>query len=305
MRLLVVQPELVRQPGVRVARDPGGRDPRHVLHEGTHLRGAERAVHADDQRLRMLDREPERLDRLAGEVAPALVDRREREPQRQLGRLFERGDDRRFRVQRVEHRLDQQQVDAAVPQRANLVRVGVAHLVEGDGAVRRVVDPRRERQRYVERADRPRDEARPVGRTGRPVVGGASREARAFEVHLLHDVRAEGVVGLADGRRRERIGRRDVGAGREVVVVDAGDDLRPRDVQQVGISRDVVRMVAEPLAAVRVLPPQLALDQHAPGAVEHGDPLAENCFESLTRSLHFRSLPSTGPEAREPRSRAL
>ena len=44
------------------------------------------------------------------------------------GRLVERGDDRRLRVQRVEDRLDEQQVDAALAQRADLVRVRVAHL---------------------------------------------------------------------------------------------------------------------------------------------------------------------------------
>ena len=61
------------------------------------------------------------------------------------------------------------------------------------------------------------------------------------------------------------------------------DDVRPREVQQVGIARDVARMVAEALAAVRLLAAHLALDQHAPGAVEHRDPLAENGASSFCR----------------------
>ena len=305
VRLLVVQAELVRQARVRIARDPRRRDARHVLDEGPHLGGAERAVDADDQRVRVLDGEPERLDRLPGEVAAALVDRREREPERQLGRLVERGDDRRLRVERVEHGLDEQQVDAAVAQRADLVRVRVAHLLEADRAVRRVLDLRRERERDVQRPDRARDEAGLVGRARGPVVGGAAREARALDVHLVHDVRAERVVRLADRRRRERVRRRDVGAGLEVVVVDPGDDLRPRDVQQVGVAGDVVRVVAEALAAVGLLPAQLALDEHAPGAVEDGDPLAEDCFESLARIRHCLLLPSTSPGSAKPRPRAL
>jgi len=121
----------------------------------------------------------------------------------------------------------------------------------------------------------------------------------------VNDVGVEGVVGLADRRRRERIGRRDVGARREVVVMDARDHLRPRDVQQVGVSGNVVRMVTEPIAAVRVLPAELALDEHTPGPVEHCDPLAEDGFESLTRSLHFDRSRLPARKRGKPRSRAL
>src|SRR5207248_374512 len=179
-----------------------------------------------------------------------------------------------------------EQVDAAVAQGADLVRIRGAHLVEGHRAIRRIVHPRREGERHVERADRAGDEARPVGRTGRPVVRRATRQTGSFEIHLLHDLGAERIVGLADRRRGERIGRCDVRAGREVVLVDAGDHLGPGDVQEVGVSGDVVRVVAEPLAAVGLLSAQLALDQHAPGAVEHRDSLAKDGFESLARSLH-------------------
>jgi len=68
--------------------------------------------------------------------------------------------------------------------------------------------------------------------------------------------------------------------------VDARDDLGARDVQEVGVAGDVVRVVAEPVAAVRLLPAQLALDEHAPRAVEDGDSLAEDLLETLTRIRH-------------------
>ena len=83
-RQLVVRAELVREPGVRMARDVRRRDAREILDERPHLLRAERAVDADDERLRVLDRRPERLDRLPREVAPAHVDRGEREPERKL-----------------------------------------------------------------------------------------------------------------------------------------------------------------------------------------------------------------------------
>ena len=130
-----------------------------ILDVRPHLGGAERAVDADDERLRVLDRDPERLDGLAREVAAALVDGGEREPERQVGRGVLRGDDRGLRVQRVEDRLDQEQVDAALAQRPHLLGVRLRDLVEGGRAVRGVVHPRGQRERDVERADRAGDEA--------------------------------------------------------------------------------------------------------------------------------------------------
>ena len=67
----------------------------------------------------------------------------------------------RLQVERVEDRLGQDEIDAAVEQAAHLLGVGGAQLVEGDGAERRVVDLRRDRQRAIGRADRAGDEARP------------------------------------------------------------------------------------------------------------------------------------------------
>ena len=85
-RLLVVLAHRVRQPRVRVARDVRVGHAGEALQERAHLRRAERAVDARDQRPCVLDRDPERLRGLAREIPTAPVDRREREPQRQVGR---------------------------------------------------------------------------------------------------------------------------------------------------------------------------------------------------------------------------
>src|SRR5580765_5837731 len=61
--------------------------------------------------------------------------------------------------------------------------------------------------------------------------------------------------------------------------MDVADDVRPGQVEQVGVAGDVARVVAEPVAAVRLLTTHLPLDEHAPGAVEDGDPFAENGLE--------------------------
>ena len=229
----------------------------------------------------MLDREPERLDRLSRERAAAAVDDRDRDPERQLGRDLLRGEDRGLGVEGVEDRLDQEHVDAAVAQPADLLRVGLAHVVEGDRAKGGVVDLRREREGHVERADRAGDEA------VRPESRGLPGEPRALDVHVV-DGLLEAVIGLADRGGREGVRRRDVGARVEVRAMGLGDDLRPRQVEQVGIALDLAVVVTEPLAAEVLLAEAASLEQHAPGAVEHDDALVEQRPQSRLGLRHQR-----------------
>ena len=212
--LLVMGAELIRQARVRIARRPRGCDLGQVLYERTHLRAAQRAVHSDDERVRVLDRDPERLGGLAGEVAAAQVDGGERQPERDLRRDLLRRDDRGLRIERVEHGLDQQQVGAALDETGDLLRVRVTDLVERRGAIRRIVDLRRERERNVERTERAGDEA-----VAAELVHGAAGEARSRDAHLVREP-LEPIVGLADRGRREGVCRRDVGTGLEVGAVD-------------------------------------------------------------------------------------
>ena len=289
--LLVVEAEGVRQARVGMARHVGRRDARHPFEEGPHLGRAERAVDADDERLGVLDRDPERVRRLAREVASAPVDRREREPERELGRSRARSDDRRLRVERVEDRLDQQEVDAAVAQCADLLLVRGLHLVERHRTVGGVLDLGREGERDVQRADRAGDEARLVGRSRRPGVGGRAREPCAGEAHLRRGA-PERVVGLPDRGRGEGVRRRDVRAGLEVRVVDLGDDLRRGQVEDVRVALDVMGVRGEPLAAVLLLREPAPMDEHAPRPVEHEDPLGEEISELCRGCPSRRSAPA-------------
>ena len=170
---LVVAAEGVRQAGVRMRGDEARRDAGELGDVRPQLARAERAVDADDQRVGMLDRGPERLDRLPAQRPARQVDDRDRDPERQLGRDLARGGDRRLRVQRVEDRLDQEQVGAAVGQAADLLGVRLAHLVERVRPEPGIVDLRAERQRDVQRPDRAGDEPA-AGRVGR-----LAREPRA------------------------------------------------------------------------------------------------------------------------------
>src|SRR5260370_9087040 len=63
-------------------------------------------------------------------------------------------------------------------------------------------------------------------------------------------------------------------------------------------------MVAEALAAIRLLAAHLTLDQHAPGAVQHDDALTKYGLESLSRSRHH-PLPPTGSGSARMSARGL
>jgi hypothetical protein len=283
--LLVVEPERVWQAGVRMTRHVRGRDPRETLEEGAHLGCAERAVDADDERLGVLHRDPERVRGLAREVAPALVDRREREPERELRRGGTRCDDRGLRVQRVEDRLYEEKVDAAITQRTDLLLVRLLHPVEGHGPVRGILDLRREGERDVERADRAGDEPRPVRTAPRPLVGGRACKPRTLEAHLGGGT-FERVVGLTDRGRSEGVRGRDVCARGEVGVVDLGDDLGGGQVEDVRVALDVVRVRRKALAPVLLLGEPAAVDEHAPRPVEHENALGEEFTELCADVLH-------------------
>ena len=292
--VLVVLAEGVRQAGVRIAAHPGVGEARQLAQVGPHLAGPEGAVDADREGPRVGDRDPEGVDRLSRERPPAAIGDRHRDQQRDLGAPLvedvEDGRDRRLRVQRVEDRLDEQHVRAAVEETAGLLRVGVADRVEGHGAERRIVDLRRDRQRAVRRADRPGDEAGPLRRARRPAVGRLPGEPRGGDVHLVGR-RLEPVVGLRDGRRGERVGLDDVRAGGEVRLVNPDDRLGLRQHEDVVVALQLVRMIGEARPPeVRLLEPQ-GLHHGRHGAVEHQDALGERRVE---RCAHVRCLGCAG-----------
>src|SRR4029079_17953031 len=87
------------------------------------------------------------------------------------------------------------------------------------------------------------------------------------------------VVLLADRGGREGVRGRDIGPRLEVGVVDRAHDVRPGEVQQIRVTLDVVVVSGEPLAAeVRLLQPP-ALQEYAPGPVEHHDALGEELLQ--------------------------
>ncbi len=228
----------------------------------------------------------ERLERLPGERPPAAVGNRDRDHQRETRTALREdlldGRDPCLGVERVEDRLEQQNVGAALDEAARLLRIGVAQRVERRGAERGIVDVGRDRQRPVGRPHRPGDEARTIRRPGGPAIAGSAREARPLEVQLVGE-RLERIVRLHDGRAAEGIRLDDVRAGREILIVDLGDDVGACENQQVVVPLHVLRMIAEPIAAEVLLGQRVALDHRTHRAVEHQDSLPQRAIERVPR----------------------
>ncbi len=205
-----------------------------------HLLGAERAVQPDRERRGVAHRVPERFRRLPGQQPPGAVGdgARDHDRQRAAGRIERFADrkDRRLGVQRIENRLDQQQIGAALDQSARLLAIGDTQLVEGDGAEAGIADVGRDRRGAVGRAERTGDETDAAVFRLRD-VGGLAREPGALDVELVRDL-LHAVVGLRDRGRRERVGRDDVGAGAEIFEVDFADRVRLREDEQVVVAAD-------------------------------------------------------------------
>ncbi len=62
-----------------------------------------------------------------------------------------------------------------------------------------------------------------------------------------------------------------------------GDDLGLREVQEVGVALEVALVRGEARAPELLLAQAAALQEHAPGAVQDGDPLAEQGVQALAR----------------------
>ena len=140
---LVIGAELIRQAGIRIGAD------KRVGHLGklcdmcAHLLRAERAVEPDGKRLGMAQRVPEGGGRLTGQRATGQIGDRTGDHHRQAHAIFFKHlvnrEQCRLGVQRIEDGLDQKDVRAAGDQPPRRFAIGFAQIIEGDGAIARVL----------------------------------------------------------------------------------------------------------------------------------------------------------------------
>ncbi len=166
-------------------------------------------AHRIPERFRQLSRQ-----QAAGFVGDGAGDHHRHVDAARFGDLGDRVE-RRLGVQRVEDGFDQQQIGAAVEQAVDLLAIGLAQIVKGDGAIAGVGYVGRDRGGAVGRAQRAGDKTR-LAVLGADALGGGARQLGAFEVEFIGEVRHL-VIGLRDRGRGEGVGGDDVGAGAQIL----------------------------------------------------------------------------------------
>ena len=290
----------VGQAGVGVGRDEGVAHVRQLIHVGPQFLGAQRAVEAEADRLRMGERIPEGLGGLAGKGAAGGVGDgagdHHREATAEVGEELFDGEHRGLGIERVEDGFDQQDVGAAVHQAAGRIVVVVHQRIEADIAKARIVHVRRDRQGAGGRSEHPGAEAR-LGRIGfGEFVTQLANQPGAFDVDLVGEI-GEVVIGLRHAGGVEGAGLDDVGAGFEIGPVNAAHHVGAGEDQQVVVALEVFRMIGKARAAVVGLAKPVLLDHRTHGAIENQDALDEKTVEfGATIGLHDISFDSAGGE---------
>ena len=198
---------------------------------------------------------------------------------------FLAGKNRRLGVQRVEDRLDQDDVGPAVDQAAQLFAIGDAQIVEGDGAIAGIVHVRRNGCRAVGGPERTGHEpALAVFLLG--ANGSAAHEARAIAVQLIDHI-LHAVIGLCDAGGGKGVGFDDVGTSLGVGVVNILNGLGLGQDEKVVVALLMARATAETVAAEMVLTKAKALNLRAHRAVKNKNTLARG---SLQRGKDFLAV---------------
>ena len=300
LRRLGVFAQFVGQTGVGVDAHGQFGDPRQFAHVRMQLGRAQRAVQADGGHGRMPDGVVEGFHGLArqrparsvgnragndyGQGAPQTVAGAHDSVQRRLG------------IERVENGLDQQQVGAALHQRARGDLVGGREPVEIGGPVAGILHARRQRGSAVGGAQAAGHEVRPaVAPLGR--VRGLAGDLRRCAVDVGYPV-LKPVVRLRWRIGGEAVGGQDVGPGLEIGVVDFTHEMRLGQAQQVVVALQRLGPVGKLPTPVLLLRKIQDLGKRAHRAVYENDSAADQFAQGLGPGR--RTVHDCGPGALDP-----
>ena len=171
-----------------------------------------------------------------------------------------------LRVERVEYCFYQEDVRPALTQYQHLFLVGCAQLVEGEGAVGRVLYIGRHGQGAVGGAYRRRHIARAVWGDGRHAVSLRPCQLYSSLVNLS-DVVLGLIVGLRDALGVKCVGADDVSPSLQIVAVYLAEHIWSRKTYQVIVAMKSDRPVSKELTAEVVLGQLVALYHGAHGTV--------------------------------------
>ena len=204
-------------------------DARKLVDVRSHLLRAKSAVDPDADQVNVGDGIPIRLDCLAGEGTATLVGDGERQHHRQL--LPKRVEQRlkreqcRPRIERVEHRLDQQHVRSTLDKAFGLLEVCLDQLVVCHGAKSRIIDIRGNGGCPICRTKRTGDKALPARIRHHYIIGGGAGQLGVSHIQFvsqrLHPIIGQGDPGGVKGVRLD-----DIRPSLEIGAVNGTDHLR-------------------------------------------------------------------------------
>ena len=253
-----------------------------LLDVRTHLLRAERAVQTDAEQRKVRDGIEEGLRGLPGQRAAAQIGDRARHHDRQadflFGKIFRDGEERRLAIERVENCFNQEEINPAFDQFVDLLSVRRRHLLEGHLAGAGIVHIARDGQGLAHRPDCAGDK-NPAVRAGVRRLAGQPRRGQI----QIGNQRLHPVVGLRNGRAIEGVRFDQVRARRDVLLVDAADDVRLGQDEQVVVAFDVARPIFATLPTVSRLVQLVPLDHRAHRPVEINDALGQQSLQRLSR----------------------
>ena len=279
---LVIAAHYIRKASIGMSRHSALAHCRQTLQIGQHLTRTVCTIQTHSQRLGVRHRGIERLDSLTRQRATTRIGQRARDHQRDLSaQLLTKllnGIDRRFGIERIEHRFEQQQIHTALDQRTSLNTVSCRQLLERYLTCCGVVHIGRNRRRAVGRAHRACHQTRFRGVRRSIAISHLACHLRRRTVQLGNIV-LQAIVG-----HRHRIGiettrRNDVGSRLIICVVNLGYHLGARQYQQVVATLDCRRPLGETRATIILLRKSIALHHRAHTAVQQQYALREQLLD--------------------------
>ena len=277
--------ELIRQAGIGIGANQRIGDAAQFSDMRPHLPGAERAIESDGKRRGVRHRIPERFRRLAGKNTSGPIGDGAGNHQRDAcpARFhhFKAGENRGLGVERVENRLDQQHVGAAVDQTTHLLGISGAQVIEGDSTETGIENIRRNGGGAVGWTDGTRHKAwTPIFVLSN--ARGGARQSCSLQVELVGQL-GHSVIGLGDAGRGERIGRNDIGAGTKIGEMNSADGFRPGEVEEIIIAANFAVPRVEARAAIGFLLEPEFLNHGAHGAIKNQDALLSEAVQRRFR----------------------
>ncbi len=286
LRCPVVFAKGIRQTSVEVGVGIHWRDTRKLFHVGTQLSRSHAAVQAHADERSVCDRVPQRFERLSGKGAAAGIEDRTGSNHRHalaaFIEIFLNGKKLRFEHQRVDRGFGQQDIGTAVNETAHLFFEDFNHAIEGQFSQSRIIDIKRNRQRFSGRAHCARYEAGLFG--GADGIDRAPRHLRRGHVHLINEL-FQSIIALRYEVDVERIGFDDVGTGFEVGSVNFFNDVRLGENQQIIVALERHRVRRKTLTAKIFFGEFIALNHRSHRAVKDQNSFAQKRVE-LRKNIH-------------------